>query len=119
MSPGSVACALILLAVAAGCRQTTTYQYPSDLYNPNYIKRAKAVTRFAVEQDESQLPEAFRLLLDEESSLRLLAYETIRDLSGGEDFGYRPYLPLDVRIGIVTRWEAWWRKRGAEAAGGD
>jgi hypothetical protein len=94
----------------------TSYAYPADLYHPDYVKRSKAVAEFAERRDRSQLPEAFRLLLDEDAHIRLVAHKAIRELSpGSEDFGYRPYLPRDVRFGIVTRWQAWWVKAGAPA----
>ncbi|MHC4549050.1 MAG: hypothetical protein ACYTEZ_09740 [Planctomycetota bacterium] len=112
---------LSALAVLAACRAvSTSFEYPGDLRHPSYVKRSMAVRRFAELEDRTQLPDAFRLLLDEEAHIRAVAYETIRALSpDGEDFGYRPWLPEDVRIGIVMRWEAWWRKSQAgEAAGG-
>jgi hypothetical protein len=112
---------LVLWLALAGCRSVgTSFEYPDDLTHPNYVKRSMAVRQFGELKDRSQLPDAFRLLLDEESHIRAMAYETIRELSpDGEDFGYRPYLSEDVRIGIVTRWEAWWRKTQAgEAADG-
>jgi len=98
----------------AGCRGVETRaEYPQDLYHPDYVKRSKAVATFAERKDKEQLPEAFRLLLDDDAQIRLVAYGAIRDLSpGGEDFGYRPYLPSDVRFGIVTRWQAWWSRNG-------
>ncbi len=103
----------LVLAVLPACvSKRTAYVYPDDLYHFSYVRRSKAVAEFAARKDASQLPDAFRLLLDEDAGVRFLAYETIKDLSpGGEDFGYRPYLAEDVRIGIVSRWEAWWRKR--------
>jgi hypothetical protein len=108
----------------AGCRGVETRaEYPEDLYHPDYVKRSKAVATFAERKDREQMPEAFRLLLDEDAQIRLVAYGTIRELSpGGEDFGYRPYLPSDVRFGIVTRWQAWWSKNGGmpvATSGGD
>lgn len=115
---------LLLGAVAvAGCRAVETHvDYPKDLYHPDYVKRSKAVAEFAEQRDRKQLPEAFQLLLDDNANIRLVAYLAIRDLSPGEeDFGYRPYLPPDVRFGIVTRWQVWWVKNDAtpaETAGG-
>jgi len=113
---------LPLVAVVAGCLKTETHvEYPGDLYHPDYVKRSKAVAEFARRQDKTQLPEAFRLLLDDDANIRLVAYETIRDLSpGAEDKGYRPYLPRDVRFGIVVRWQTWWVKtEGKGEAAGD
>ena len=105
-------CVLLLAALVctAGCRAvTTSHNYPDDLSHPNYVKRSKAVREFAHRADASRLPGAFRLLLDDEGHIRSIAYRTIRDLSpGGEDFGYRPHLPPDVRGPIVARWRAWW-----------
>jgi len=112
-SSSPLLCAFLpaLLAIG-GCRAVETHAtYPEDLYHPDYVKRSKAVAIFAEKKDRSQLPEAFELLLDDDGQIRLMAYGTIRDLSpGGEDFGYRPYLPRDVRFGIVVRWQAWWTK---------
>lgn len=104
------------LPLIVACRAvTTSVDYPADLSHPNYVKRTKATQRFAQLRDESQLPRAFDLLMDPESHIRALAYATIRDLTpGGEDFGYRPYLPEEVRAGIVVRWEAAWRATRAE-----
>jgi hypothetical protein len=102
---------LVALALLpAACRAVeTSYRYPEDLRHPDYVKRSLAVAEFAELRDRAQLPDAFRLLLDENAQIRLVAYEAIRDLSpNGEDFGYRPYLPEDVRCGIVLRWQAWW-----------
>lgn len=103
--------------MAGGCFSTeTNARYPEDLYHPDYVKRSRAVAEFAEQKDKAQLPEAFRLLLDEDGNIRLVAYSAIHQLSpGGEDFGYRPYLPRDVRFGIVARWQAWWVK-SAEGA---
>ena len=111
---------VVAMALAACRSATTSVDYPDDLTHPNYVKRSMAVQQFALRKDRSQLPGAFQLLLDEESHIRAMAYETIRALSpDGEDFGYRPYLSPDVRIGIVQRWEAWWRKaQTGEAADG-
>lgn len=108
----------LLLVAAAGCRAVETeFEYPKDLYHPDYVKRSRAVAEFAEQRDRSQLPEAFQLLLDDDANIRLVAYAAIRDLSpGAEDFGYRPYLPQDVRYGIVVRWQAWWVKNGGTEA---
>ncbi len=105
--------ALLGLLLATGaCRAVETHaQYPQDLYHPDYVKRSKAVATFAEQKDRSQLPDAFQLLLDDDANIRLVAYGAIREMSpGAEDFGYRPYLPQDVRFGIVVRWQAWWVK---------
>lgn len=119
---------LPVLACAAACRSVETpYRYPDDLDSPSYVKRAKALGEFAVLRDEKEVGRAFRLLRDEDAGIRNVAWLTLRDLMpGDEDFGYRPYLPGDVRGGIAKRWEAWWRKGGPaadaaaepEAAGG-
>ena len=105
---------LIVAAAAGGCFTTETHsRYPQDLYHPDYVKRSKAVARFAEEKDRSQMPDAFQLLLDDDANIRLVAYDTIREMSpGGEDFGYRPYLSQDVRYGIVVRWQTWWVRNG-------
>ena len=107
--------ALVLLAaITGGCvTAETKARYPEDLYHPDYVKRSKAVAEFAEQRDRSQMPEAFRLLLDDDANIRLVAYDTIRQMSpGGEDFGYRPYLERDVRFGIVQRWQTWWVRSG-------
>ena len=100
----------ILLLALTGCISATTQaDYPEDLYSPNYVLRTQAALEFAGRRDESQLPDAFDLLLDSEGQIRALAWTTIRSLTPGErDFGYRPYLDEDVRWGIVARWRASW-----------
>jgi hypothetical protein len=107
------------------CRAVeTSYRYPDDLDHPDYVKRAKAVDEFVSRGDAARLPHAFHLLRDPDPGIRAQAWLAIRDLSGGEDFGYRPYLSAGVRAGIVARWRAWWCSgRGApeperEAVGG-
>jgi hypothetical protein len=112
-----------LLLALTGCHAATTQaDYPDDLYSHNYVLRTQAVLEFADRRDESQLPDAFDLLLDPEGQIRALAWTTIRSLTPGErDFGYRPYLGEDVRFGIVVRWRAWWiasRGDGAQEPGG-
>jgi hypothetical protein len=107
-----------LLTVVGGCISRETHaRYPEDLHHPDYVKRTKAVAEFAQRLDRSQMPDAFRLLLDDDANIRLVAYEAIRQMSpGGEDFGYRPYLPQDVRFGVVSRWQTWWERNGGEPA---
>ena len=124
MRPSMRVFALILVAgalsVACARKTTTSYAYPADLMHPNYVKRTKAVREFAARRDESQMPDAFALLLDREAHIRSIAYEAIRSMSPeGRDFGYRPYLAADVRAGIVERWESWWVAQSAgESADG-
>jgi len=109
---------LLACLLGAGCIAVRTgYEYPADLYSPDYVRRSLAVAQFAREQDASQLPEAFVLLDDDEADVRLMAYVTIRGMSpGGEDFGYAPWLTEPVRSGVVARWEAWWVKSRAPEA---
>ncbi|MHC4340646.1 MAG: hypothetical protein ACYSX0_10610 [Planctomycetota bacterium] len=107
---------LLLLLVLGACSVTTSYRYPEDLNNPSYVKRSKAVRDFVALKDESRLPAAFDLLMDEEAHIRALAHEAIRVMTDGEDFGYRPYLSESARAGIVARWEAWWLAGLSEGA---
>lgn len=106
--------------LSCACASTTEETYPADLTHPNYVKRSRAVRRFAVEKDVRPLEEgrAWDLLRDEEGGIRSVAHKAIRDLTPGRrDFGYAPDLPPDVRDGVAARWEAWWRK-SQEASGG-
>jgi len=116
--PVCVLCATLTWA----CRGvTTSYVYPDDLTHPDYVKRTKAVREFAERRDRERLPSAFDLLLDEEGQIRAMAHETLRAMMpGGEDFGYRPYLPPKTLRGIVARWKAWWleQRRTREAGNG-
>jgi len=113
---------LLLLGVvtAGGCAYETHIEYPEDLYHPNYVKRSKAVAEFARRKDKSQLPQAFELLLDEDANIRLVAHETIRELTPDhDDKGYRPYLPLELRYAIVVRWQAAWIYNTGGGAGAE
>lgn len=109
-----------LLILFASCRAVETdYSYPEDLDHPNYVKRSKAALELAQRKDASRFPAAFDLLNDEEAHIRLIVYETARELSGGRDFGYRPHLERRVREGTAARWRAWWEAgKPAEDAGG-
>jgi len=108
---------LPILLVLGACSVTTSYRYPEDLNNPNYVKRSKAVREFAALQDESRLPGAFDLLMDEEAHIRAIAHEAIRAMMEDcRDFGYRPYLSESARAGIVARWVAWWHADAARGA---
>lgn len=114
-------CFLPAALLLASCRSVTTpFTYPDDLTNPNYVKRTMAAREFAARKDKSQLPAAFRLLMDREAQIRVLAHETIRDLTpGGRDFGYRPYLDEATRARIVGDWKAWWLENRGEATSGE
>ena len=72
----------VLLLALTGCISATTEaDYPDDLYSPNYVLRTQAALEFAGLRDESQLPDAFDLLLDSEGQIRALAWTTIRSLA--------------------------------------
>lgn len=111
---------LVLLLIPACRGVSTSYRYPQDLSHPDYVKRSKALRHFAQERDADRLPQAFPLLTDEDANIRMLAHRSIASLMpGGEDFGYRPYLPAAQRIRLAAQWQAWWEKGGArEAEGG-
>lgn len=109
-------------AVLAACsvKRTTPYVYPDDLTHANPVRRTKAVRKFATLRDVGAMPRAFDLLLDDEAQVRSLAYEAIKEMSGGRDFGYRSYLSVAARVGIVARWEAWWvAGKGQPEEGGE
>ena len=103
------------LALAAACRSgATPYRYPADPHHPSHVKRSRAPSDCANEGSDEDMAPAFRLLRDEDGGIRTVAWQALRArMPGEEDFGYRPYLPEDVRAGIAQRWEAWWRKGGA------
>ncbi|MFQ5844875.1 MAG: hypothetical protein ACE5JG_07795 [Planctomycetota bacterium] len=106
---------VLLVSLAGACRGVeTSYDYPEDLFHPNYIKRSKAVREFARRRDTERLPDAFDLLLDREAHIRALAWDTIRRITG-KDFEYRPYLDERTRAGIVARWRADWEASGRPA----
>ena len=110
-----------VIVLLAACRAvTTSYSYPGDLSHPNYVKRTKALRHFAESNDRTHLGEAFPLLLDEESHIRMVAYRAIKGMMpGGRDFGYHPTLEVHDRIRLAQEWEAWWRTtRTSEGADG-
>ena len=111
---------ILLVLTAAACRSaTTSYDYPEDLLNPNYVKRSLAVREFAETKDESQLPQAFHLLLDDESHIRAMAWSAIREMvpeSG--DLGYSPILDENDRLLVVARMKAAWENSHGGTPGG-
>jgi len=104
-----VACAVLLV----GCRaKTTGFDYPADLASENYVQRTMAAQEFARQRDAENADLAFALLTDEQITLRALAHSTLRDLSEGEDFGYRADLDEVDRWRVARRWQFWWESRG-------
>lgn len=99
---------LPLLALAGCISATTDYRYPQDLNHPDYVKRSMAVREFSEVRDASQMPDAFDLLNDDEGHIRSMAHQAIREMSGGEDFGYQAYFDDWKRRAIVANWRAWW-----------
>jgi len=99
-----IACAVL----GIGCKTTTAYDYPADLASENYVQRTKAAQEFARRKDAENAGRAFGLLNDEHVTLRALAHTTLRDLSGGEDFGYRSDLEELDRWRVARRWRFWW-----------
>ena len=84
------------------------------------LKRTIQKTGFAASKDASQLPAAFDLLLDEEGQIRSIAFSAIREIMPeGEQvayYGYQPYLPDTVRVGMVERLEALWSEMHPRAS---
>lgn len=108
--------ALLASALAvAGCSAETKYVYPGDLASSNYIRRTRAAQEFAQRADPSDAEAGFPLLMDERISLRALGHMTLRELSDGEDFGYRADLEEGDRARVARRWQHWWS--GSSRAG--
>jgi hypothetical protein len=108
------AVSLVLFACLAACRTQTKYDYPEDLSSSNYLKRTYAAQEFAQRKDVSSASQAFVLLTDEHITLRSLAHETLRELSAGEDFGYRSDLSELDRRRVALRWQSWWERSDRE-----
>ena len=111
--------ALLASALAlAACAVETRYVYPDDLASANYMRRAQAAQEFAQRSDRAAAGRAFALLDDQRVSLRGMVHATLRDLSGGEDFGYRPDLDGQDRVRVARRWQKWFAEsmdgRGGE-----
>lgn len=109
-------CALVVLTLSvcvAACRTQTHYAYPEDLSSSNYLKRTYAAREFAQRKDAASASQAFALLEDEHPTLRSMAHETLRELSDGEDFGYRAELSALDRKRVALRWKAWWERSAA------
>jgi len=94
-----------------GCKTSTGFEYPADLASENYVQRTKAAQEFARRKDSDAAVLAFGLLTDEQITLRAMAHVTLRDLSGGEDFGYRADLEEVDRWRVARRWKFWWESR--------
>jgi len=105
-----IVCAVLLV----GCKATTGYDYPEDLTSENYIQRTMAAQEFARRKDKAHANDGFALLLDDQIALRALGHMTLRELSAGEDFGYRPDLDEGDRWRVARRWQFWWRQASGE-----
>jgi len=102
---GFVACGIVPV--------TTRYDYPEDLGSEDYHRRTHAARQFARERDAANAGAAFPLLNDEHITIRAMVHRALKDLSGGEDFGYLPDLEEPDRARLAGRWQAWWeRTRG-------
>ena len=94
-----------------GCKTNTGHDYPADLASENYVQRTKAAQEFVRKQDAAGAQLAFGLLTDDQITLRALAHMTLRDMSDGEDFGYRADLEEVDRWRVARRWRYWWESR--------
>ena len=111
--------ALIASALAlAACAVETKYVYPDDLGSANYMRRTQAAQEFVERGDSAEAERAFALLDDERVSLRAMMHVALRDLSEGEDFGYRPGLSEQDRVRVARRWQGWFQER-FDAVGGE
>jgi len=105
-----IVCAVLLV----GCKATTGYDYPEALTSENYIQRTMAAQEFARRSDKTHANDGFVLLMDDHIALRALGHVTLRELSAGEDFGYRPDLDEGDRWRVARRWQFWWQQAAGE-----
>jgi hypothetical protein len=108
MSPPAAVFALV--ALLCGCASTSDRDYPADLSSGSYIRRTQALGELGQRQDAANAEHAFALLRDQEITVRTLAHDALRDLSAGEDFGYRADLEEGDRIRVARRWQYWWEQ---------
>jgi len=79
--------------------------------------RTEAIIRAAEARDTSAIPLLIDRLEDDDSAVRAIAIIGLRKLTG-QDFDYRAYDPLYLRMEAVGRWRKWLKEHGpAEVKG--
>jgi len=75
------------------------------------VERAQAVMTVGDRHMWSAIPQVISRLEDDDVSVRMLAIDTLRDMTG-RDFGYGAYAPEVERREAVARWRNWWETEG-------
>ena len=74
--------------------------------------RVRAIVQIAERQDHSQINGLVDRLEDEAEEVRLYAILALRQLTGGQDFGYQAYGAPAQRQKAVDLWREWLAQRG-------
>lgn len=110
-----------MLAVLAGCGGSRRLTWQQKMDSSAGVERAQAVMVIGEQKNWSAIPRLIERLEDDDVSVRVLAKQTLHDMTG-RDFGYNAYADEIERREAVERWKTWWnsegRSGGASASGG-
>ena len=96
-------------AGAGGCNEPTG---PRTVWNKDLNIKIPAIRTAADGKDLTAAPELVRDLESDDAALRMYAIMGLKELSGGEDFGYVYYADVDRRRPAVTKWRQWLERQG-------
>jgi hypothetical protein len=78
------------------------------------VERAQAVMTVGEKNMWPAIPQVINRLEDNDVSVRVLADETLCNMTG-KDFGYNAYADEKERREAVARWRSWWESEGKAA----
>ena len=108
---GLVAACVLVPALLLGCGGGRKLTLEQKMDSAAGVERAQAVMAIGERKDWTAIPYVIGRLEDDDVSVRVLAKETLREMTG-RDFGYNAYGPEDERREAVQRWKAWWNSEG-------
>jgi hypothetical protein len=77
------------------------------LANPDPSGRIPAIKHAGLTRDRKAAPDLVAALASDDPAVRLAAIEALRQITGGEDFGYVWFDDDDKRAPAMERWKQW------------
>lgn len=96
--------AIIAALALPACTQP---QYHADMESDVPAERTLGIAHAAAKPDTRNAHELVSLLDSSDPGLRMLAAQTLKEMSGGQTFGYRYNDPEDLRLPAIKRWAKW------------
>jgi hypothetical protein len=98
-------------AVAGGgCSEPTG---PRSVRSEQLTVKIPAIKEAARSGDMSAAPQLVKDLDSDDAAVRLYAFEALRELAGGETYGYVYYADYEQRCTAMAKWQQWLQQQGA------